>query len=210
MKRFFAIAGVVAAMVVASLVSAPQPEATASSSPAGTAPAGNWSAPGSGAAGATGTLFGGAPAQPSKPAVAPKSAAPKSAGASRLPARALTGKFIEISIASQTLTAWQDGVAKMTFKISTGRPGYRTPKGEFRVRAKGVKWWSRKWKVWMPYAMNFYSNYNMHSLPYSRPGHLIGAKRLGRPDSHGCVRIGPANAKALYAWTPVGTSVWIH
>lgn len=208
MKRFFATAGIMAAMVVGSLVTTPQPDADAASKPAGTAPSGNWSAPGSGAAPVSGTLNGG-PVAPAtgKAVLAPKRVA--SAG-SNPNARFASGKLIEISIAKQTLTAWENGRQVMTFKISTGRPGFPTPKGEFRVRAKGVKWWSRKWKVWMPYAMNFYSNYNLHSLPYARPDRLIGANKLGRPDSHGCIRIGPANAKALYRWTPVGTPVWIH
>lgn len=149
---------------------------------------------------------------PAKPPARPVAAKPvrRVAPPALDPART-AGKVIEISIAQQVLTAWQDGVVVMRFKISTGRPGYRTPKGVFSVRAKGLRWWSRKWSVWMPYAMNFYSNYNLHGLPYaSDPTRLIGASQLGRPASHGCVRIGPDDARALYQWTPLRTPVWIH
>ncbi|GAC1413370.1 MAG: hypothetical protein NVSMB57_08940 [Actinomycetota bacterium] len=120
------------------------------------------------------------------------------------------GRSIEISIAQQRLWAYQNGRVVMTFLVSTGRRGFRTPTGRFHILAKGRNWWSRKWSVWMPNAMNFFSNYNLHSLPYIRPGHLIGASQLGRPMSHGCVRIGPLNARRLYAWTPIGTPLWIH
>lgn len=203
MKRVLTTAAILGAMVVTSLATAPQPIATASSPPPG-----SWSAPGSGAVAVDATLFG-PPAGEAKPVAAKPPAAKPVAGAkpAKVPA---TGKMIEVAIGSQTITAWENGRAVMAFKVSTGRPGYRTPKGTFKVRAKGTKWWSRKWKVWMPYAMNFYSNYNLHSLPYSNPKRLIGASKLGRPDSHGCIRIGPANAKRLYSWTPIGTPVWIH
>lgn len=169
----------------------------------GTTPArAGWSAPGSGVTVESGTLTGPAPSS---------TGSVVSSGGSVRRAPAARGKSIEISIATQRLTAWENGRAVMHFKISTGRPGFRTPKGKFRVRAKGLRWWSRKWKVWMPYAMNFYSNYNMHSLPHAAGSKkLIGASSLGRPASHGCVRIGPADAKRLYGWAPVGTPVWIH
>jgi len=106
--------------------------------------------------------------------------------------------------------AFENGHVERTFLVSTGRRGFRTPKGRFHIRAKGLNWWSHKWRVWMPFALNFHGNYNLHSLPYFRPGHLIGASQLGRPMSHGCVRIGPENARWLWAWTSVGTPLWIH
>jgi len=205
-KRVLTTGAILAAMVMTSFVIAPQPVATATAgSPA------PWSAPGSGAVAVdpapVGAAAGSNAASPPAPGPAALPARPVAARLSKIPA---AGKMIEISLATQTLTAWENGRAVRSFKVSTGRAGYRTPTGTFKVRAKGIKWWSRKWQVWMPYAMNFYGNYNLHSLPYSNPRKLIGASRLGRPDSHGCVRIGPDNARWLYGWTPKGTPVWIH
>lgn len=202
MKRVLTTMALLAAMVVTSFATAPQPIA-------GAAQPGSWSAPGSGATAVDPMAPLPAARTAAKPAAAPKPAAP-AATASKPAKVPATGKMIEVSLATQTLTAWENGRAVKSFKVSTGRAGYRTPKGTFKVKAKGTKWWSRKWKVWMPYAMNFYSNYNLHSLPYSNPKRLIGASMLGRPDSHGCIRIGPDNAKWLYGWTPKGTPVWIH
>ncbi|MGH2829974.1 MAG: L,D-transpeptidase [Actinomycetota bacterium] len=192
MRRLVVVAIVVLALAAPLSGVAPAEEST-----------GVWSAQGSGVTPISGMLIGGGgggvPVQP---------AAVRPAKPGGIPA---TGKFIELSIAKQRLVAWENGRPVMEFAISTGRPGYRTPAGRFKVRAKGTRWWSRKWKVWMPYAMNFHRNYNLHSLPHARGSRrLIGASSLGRPASHGCVRIGPSNAKRLYSWTPVGTPVWIH
>lgn len=123
------------------------------------------------------------------------------------------GKLIEVSLERQELVAWQDGVEVMRFKVSTGRRGYQTPAGRFRVHTKYLKRWSRKWKVWMPYSLFWHPKhgYAFHELPYARnPARRIGASRLGRADSHGCIRVGLGDAKRLYDWAPVGTEVWIH
>lgn len=184
------------------------------------APGQPWSVGGSGVPIPAG-LFGGSSSTPGVPGGVGTPGTPggvgtpgKLPGGGHVPGPVRTvggyGKRIEVSLRSQRLTAFQNGRAVMSFAISTGRPGYRTPTGRFRIRAKGTRWWSHKWRVWMPYAMNFYSNYNLHSLPYSRPGRLIGENELGRPRSHGCIRIGPQNARSLFSWAPVGTPVWIH
>ncbi len=126
---------------------------------------------------------------------------------------AAAGKAIEISIEKQELVAWEEGRVVFRFPISTGRDGYKTPTGTFRVHTKYEKRWSRKWKVWMPYAMFWHPKhgYALHELPYkSNPDKRIGASKLGRRDSHGCVRINVGDAQELYEWAPVGTTVWIH
>ncbi|MGH2830913.1 MAG: L,D-transpeptidase [Actinomycetota bacterium] len=122
------------------------------------------------------------------------------------------GDLIEISIATQRLTAWRDGKIVHQFKVSTARPGYNTPRGRFEVLNKAQRWYSRQWQVWMPDALRFHGSYFIHALPYapSAPNVRFGAHRLGRPDSHGCVRVGIANAKVLYDWASVGTPVWVH
>jgi lipoprotein-anchoring transpeptidase ErfK/SrfK len=122
-----------------------------------------------------------------------------------------TGDLIEVSIAKQRLTAWHDGRVVYRFKISTGRPGYETPTGHYKVIVKISNAWSRKWSVWMPWAMNWHDNYFIHQLPHKDGSSVnIGASRLGHPDSHGCVRVGLGNAETLFGWASVGTPVWVH
>lgn len=121
------------------------------------------------------------------------------------------GDLIEISIDTQRLTAWRNGAIVYRFKISTARPGYTTPTGRFKVLNKARRWWSRQWGVWMPDALRFHGSYFIHSLPYvSDPSKRLGGHRLGRPDSHGCVRVGLGDSLLLWEWASVGTPVWVH
>lgn len=170
----------------------------------GRSPAGTAASPG---IGATPTGDGEAEVPPASPVTEATPASPLPSPDSANP----TGDLIEVSIDRQELTAWRDGAVVHRFRVSTGREGYETPTGRFKVRAKYERAWSRKWKVWMPYTLNFFQNYNIHELPH-RPGSRtrIGASRLGTPDSHGCVRVGIGDAKLLYDWARIGTPVWIH
>jgi lipoprotein-anchoring transpeptidase ErfK/SrfK len=122
-----------------------------------------------------------------------------------------TGDLLEVSIARQTLTVWRDGRVQFRFVISTGRPGYETPTGHYKVLNKAETWWSRQWSVWMPWALRWHGSYFFHQLPH-KPGSSvnIGATKLGTPDSHGCIRVNVGDAELLYKWTAVGTPVWIH
>lgn len=122
-----------------------------------------------------------------------------------------TGRLIEVSIKKQRLTAWRDGRIIYRFVISTGREGYETPPGRYRILEKYENRWSRKWSVWMPYAMRWYQGYFIHQLPHKDgSSYNIGATKLGTPDSHGCVRVDVGDAEALFRWTKVGTPVWVH
>jgi len=122
-----------------------------------------------------------------------------------------SGDLIEVSIAKQRLTAWRDGKVVYRFVISTGRPGYETPPGHYKVLEKYENRWSRKWSVWMPYAMRWYQGYFIHQLPHKDgSSYNIGASKLGKPDSHGCVRVNVGDAETLFRWTTVGTPVWVH
>lgn len=122
-----------------------------------------------------------------------------------------TGSVIEVSIERQRLIAWSDGVAVHTFVISTGRKGYETPPGHYKILEKYKNRWSRKWSVWMPFAMRFFEGYFIHQLPHKDGSSVnIGASKLGKPDSHGCVRVDVGDAERLFNWTKAGTVVWVH
>ena len=121
------------------------------------------------------------------------------------------GALIEVSIDEQRLTAWRDGIIVYRFVISTGRAGYETPPGHYKILEKYENRWSRKWSVWMPYAMRWYQGYFIHQLPHKDgSSYNIGASKLGTPDSHGCVRVNVGDAAKLFDWTEIGTPVWVH
>ena len=99
---------------------------------------------------------------------------------------------IEINKSTQQMTVYVDGEKRYTFKVSTGRSGFETPRGTFRVLSMKEMHYSRK-----------YDNAPMpNALFFTSVGHAIHAttaiRHLGRPASHGCVRLSPKNAKTLY------------
>ncbi|UOM36086.1 L,D-transpeptidase [Acuticoccus sp. I52.16.1] len=78
-----------------------------------------------------------------------------------------------------------------TWAISSGRKGYRTPTGTYRPTRMYRKYYSRKYDGSpMPNSIFFRGGYAIHGTGY--------VKNLGRPASHGCVRLHPSNAKTLY------------
>ncbi len=101
--------------------------------------------------------------------------------------------LVTIDKTSQTMTVTENGVEKYQWPVSTGRPGYSTPSGTYTATSMNEIWYSKQWdNAPMP-----------HSVFFIRDGHAIHGslevKNLGRPVSHGCVRIAPKNATILYA-----------
>ena len=121
-------------------------------------------------------------------------------------------KHIEISVADQKLSYFVGQYEIGTHPISGGKPGWPTPKGTFKIMKKNPKAWSRAGGLWMPYWMAFAQGgaVGIHELPIWPSGRREGSDHLGKPASHGCVRLGIGPAKALYDWAPVGTRVVVR
>jgi L,D-transpeptidase catalytic domain len=108
---------------------------------------------------------------------------PLSANATSLVAR--------VSLSAQTMTVTENGVVRYRWKVSTGRSGYTTPTGSWRAKWASRHHRSRKYdNAPMPYAIFFNGGYAVHAT--------FDLKRLGRPASHGCVRLHPDNAAEFY------------
>jgi len=116
-------------------------------------------------------------------------------------------KFIKIDLSEQKLQLWQDDKMIEEYSVSTGKPGMKTPTGEFQVLGKEENHWSVKYSLYMPYSLRFHSDYFIHELPYWPGGYREGEEHLGAPVSHGCVRLGIGPAKIVYNWAHVGTKV---
>src|SRR5262245_46960664 len=79
-----------------------------------------------------------------------------------------------------------------TWKVSTGRTGYATPTGEFHPTWLDIDHVSKTYDdAKMPYAVFFTGGYAVHATE--------AVSRLGRPASHGCVRLAPQNAAMFYS-----------
>jgi lipoprotein-anchoring transpeptidase ErfK/SrfK len=96
-----------------------------------------------------------------------------------------------IDLSDQRMYVYVDEVLVDVFKVSTARKGYVTPTGRYRAQWLSRYHRSRKYD-WapMPYSVFFHRGYAVHGT--------TDLKRLGRPASHGCVRLHPANAKTFF------------
>jgi lipoprotein-anchoring transpeptidase ErfK/SrfK len=75
--------------------------------------------------------------------------------------------------------------------VSTARKGYHTPTGDFQpYLLKSMHYSSKYDNAPMPNSIFFHGGYAIHAT--------YDVKRLGRPASHGCIRLSPQNAKWLY------------
>ena len=101
--------------------------------------------------------------------------------------------LIRVDKSAQIMTVDVDGAQRYAWPVSTGLSQYDTPAGEFKPFRMEKDHFSREWDdAPMP-----------HSIFFTTEGHAIHGsghvKNLGRPASHGCVRLSPANAATLFA-----------
>jgi lipoprotein-anchoring transpeptidase ErfK/SrfK len=99
---------------------------------------------------------------------------------------------VRISLTGQRMNVTVDGAPYATWAISTGRQGYGTPAGTYRPQSLRRMHRSSRYN-WapMPHSIFFYHGFAIHGTNEVR--------NLGRPASHGCIRLSPQNASALFA-----------
>jgi hypothetical protein len=101
--------------------------------------------------------------------------------------------IIAINKSTQRMLVSVDGQTRYDWRVSTGRAGYDTPSGVFRVNRMDPDHYSKEYdNAFMPDSMFF----DLH-------GHAIhgfnDVPHLGMAVSHGCVRLSPANAAVLFS-----------
>lgn len=107
---------------------------------------------------------------------------------------AAEAKRLEIIInkVGQKMTVKVDGRTEYVWPVSSGASGYTTPSGKFKPFRMEEDHFSEEWdNAPMP-----------HSIFFTERGHAIHGtvyeKSLGRPVSHGCVRLSQENAAILF------------
>ncbi len=101
------------------------------------------------------------------------------------------GLNVTIDLSSQSMQVEADGRVLHDWAVSTARRGYRTPIGTFRPRRLERVWYSSIYdRAPMPYSVFFHRGYAIHGTTETA--------KLGRPVSHGCVRLHPNNARVLF------------
>jgi hypothetical protein len=100
--------------------------------------------------------------------------------------------LVRVDKSAQVMTVTVDGEQRYAWKVSTGMADYDTPQGEFQAFRMERDHFSREWDdAPMPY-----------SIFFTQEGHAIhgsfDVKHLGRPASHGCVRLTKEHAGILF------------
>lgn len=128
------------------------------------------------------------------------------------------GKYVEINLREQVLYQWDGEQLLAKYQVSTGKWDMQTPEGTLYVKNHIAYAYSRKYDLYMPYWLGLarnqdgsgYEGYGIHELPEWRDGTKEGESHLGRPVSHGCIRLGIGAAKNIYDWAEEGMPVYIH
>ena len=98
---------------------------------------------------------------------------------------------LKVNIASQRLKVYKNKKLLYTWKISSGKRGYNTPRGKYKPQLMQKIHYSKKYhNAPMPYSIFFRGGYAFHGTKATH--------RLGRVASHGCIRLRTSNAKKLF------------
>lgn len=97
---------------------------------------------------------------------------------------------VDIDLTHQSMNV-TSSTGSYTWPVSTARSGYVTPNGTFAPYSLQRMHYSKKYHMSpMPYSIFFAGGYAIHGT-YS-------VAQLGRPASHGCIRLSPGHAQELY------------
>ena len=117
------------------------------------------------------------------------------------PALALT---IDIDIPSQRMQVRTASGEILSWPVSTARKGFVTPTGNYTPYSLQKMHYSRKYDMApMPHSIFFHEGYAIHGTG--------SVAQLGRPASHGCIRLAPAHAEKLFNMVKLeGALITIH
>jgi lipoprotein-anchoring transpeptidase ErfK/SrfK len=115
------------------------------------------------------------------------------------------GRWIDVDLSEQLLTAYEGWTPVRTTLVSTGLPRTPTVTGQFRIWIKlryddmaGPGYYIED----VPFVMYFYQGYGLHGAPWHN--------NFGHPMSHGCVNLSVPEAEWLFGFADVGTLVNVH
>lgn len=98
----------------------------------------------------------------------------------------------KVDLSKQRMQVYINGKRKYNWRVSTGKKGWRTPTGNFQPYKTYRNYYEKRWKANLPYLVMIHSSggIGIHGTHQS--------SRLGRPASHGCIRLSVGNAAKFY------------
>jgi lipoprotein-anchoring transpeptidase ErfK/SrfK len=115
------------------------------------------------------------------------------------------GRWINVDISNQRVTAYEGAEPQASFIVSTGTVYHPTVEGQFRIwiklRATDMAG-PGYYLPGVPFTMYFYKGYALHGTYWH--------DNFGTPMSHGCVNLESHDAEWLFEFATVGTLVNVH
>ncbi len=110
-------------------------------------------------------------------------------------------KWVHVNLRNQSIVAYEGSTPVYATLISSGKPGYDTPAGTYRIREKylstdmtGEDPIDGDYSVSeVPWVLYYHESYALHGAYWHN--------NFGNVRSHGCTNIAPADAKWLFHWT---------
>ena len=121
------------------------------------------------------------------------------------PSAPTSGRWIDVNLSTQRLTAYQGNTAVRSTLVSTGLARTPTPTGRYHVYVKYASTTMSGPGYYLPnvpYTMYFYRGYGLHGTYWH--------SNFGQRMSHGCINLPTSEAQWLFSWASVGTLVNIH
>ena len=124
------------------------------------------------------------------------------------------GKWIDVDLTQQLMTAYQDQTPVRTVPVTTGKPGWETPAGQFAINTRVAN------ETMTSGAIGAENHYKLEDVLFTQYftdyGHAIHfawwrtKETIGRPGSHGCVNLLLDDARFFWDWAELGTPVIVH
>ena len=120
-----------------------------------------------------------------------------------------------VDVSQQTCWLYRGRQVLYTWRCSTGRPGYPTRYGTFRIQSKIPVAYGSAWNIYMPYWLGIYwagsTENGIHGLPWNATtGAKVWAGLVGRPVTFGCIMLEDWAARTLYEMAYIGMPVVIR
>lgn len=120
---------------------------------------------------------------------------------------------IDVSIKDQKVRVYKDNKLIHILICSTSSSGKLMPPNEhpeyihdnigtYQVLSKDKNHWSKQYNCAMPWAIHYHGGHYIHATDK--------ISELGKPASHGCIRLHPKNAKTLFDIVRIGDTISIH
>jgi lipoprotein-anchoring transpeptidase ErfK/SrfK len=124
------------------------------------------------------------------------------------------GKWIDINLTQQLLTAYDGTAPVRTIEVTTGMAGWETPPGFYSILHRVAN------ETMTSGAIGAENHYRLDDVLFTQyftdRGHALHfawwrtKETIGRPGSHGCINLLLEDARFFWDWAELGTPVYVH